>query len=508
MAKAKRKSSVNRFSVNSEQEKNHSKWIFLTAVTLVFVLLILLFSMSSLNKVIDEQKTPTETTVTDTTELLDGELGEEDQDLLGMAIGGFVEGNPDVVVNILPKMAVINPTTATAYIDSDNGQGHPFTIQVEAYPNDNTITVSEALKKLNHFKITLDYPVSSFEFVTAKVFSDVGETKMAGNWETTINDNDVNGIVIFEGQGNDPTSVFPYDQKVILAEFIFKPLKNVGMGIITLSNIEMVNSLDDGEEADIILVDPTNDEIEVNFNLKVYRDIDGDEFGRGGSIFTSGNDIPVGYIGNNQDCVDDKANDPIVDGYTCPINTAGCSYIAPDLIDLNADNLNLNAYYSSECAICQNPIGTEICDGIDNDCKNGIDDGNGAPPSCLDEGYDCGVFYLCKGGQMLDCNNEQYADELKLDGHDRCALNFPGSEFCDVSTGECVGDLSDCTDVQAQLTECQADLGVCEGNLVDCYNNNPNCDAVECTALGGQCTSNGDCLVEDGTGCTVNGGIL
>ncbi|MBT4540383.1 hypothetical protein HOC35_02625 [Candidatus Woesearchaeota archaeon] len=502
MAKAKRKSSVKKSSVYSKQKKNNSKWIFLTAVTLVFVLLIVLFLMSSLNTFIDEQKTPTDTQTTDTqmatdtTELMD----EEEQDLLGMAIGGFVEDDPDLVANILPKMAVINPTTATAYMDSANNPatGKSFTIQVEAYPKDSTINVPDALKKLNHFKITLGYSNAFFDFVNAVVYSDPG-TKMAGSWDTTFDDNDIS--VIFEGQGKDAASFFPYDEKVILAEFTFKPKKDLGTYSINLLGIEMINSLNNGAPADLIMVDPGNDHIEVNFNLKVYEDNDNDGYGKGGFDFTPSDNPLNGYVANNQDCNDDTANDPTIDvfgnPYACPDTKAGCIYGDPNTLDpYNLEGNNPHAYYSPECAICQNPsqLANEVCDGIDNNCGGGTDEG--VKPTCNDEGYECGVFYLCKGGQDLDCNNEPYADGLKLDGHKRCALEFAGvSEFCDVATGECVGDLSDCADIESELTQCQADLGECEGNLEDCYNNNPGCDADECAALGGECGANGYCVI-------------
>jgi hypothetical protein len=509
MAKAKRNISNKRpMTASLPQKKDNSKLVFLGAVTFVFILLIALFLMSG-NDVPETQTTQTGST--ETIELSDS--GEQEQDLLGMAISGFVENddsNPGVpqVNQAFPKYAVLNPKDATAYIDSANNAGNPFKIQVEASPYSNIVgDLPSSIAKVNHFEITITYPTSSFEFVTANIYSDPG-TDMAGGWDTTLNDDF--GVITFEGQGKDAASTFPYGEAVILAELTFKPKKNVGSDDITLADIYMMNSLDNGGEAVIISSDPVNDKITVNFNSKVYEDNDGDGYGKGGFAFTPGN-IPLpGYVANNQDCNDDTTNDPVYDNFNCPNTIAGCVYGDPNQMDENDPGFIPNSYFSPECAICQNPSvnANEVCDGIDNDCNGQVDDGSGAPPSCLDTGYNCGVFYSCKGQQLLDCNNEQYGDVLKLDGHDRCALEFQDTVFCDVAIGQCVGDLSDCSVLQEELTQCQADLGVCEGSLLDCFNNNPNCDDVECTTLGGQCTSNGDCLVEGGTGCTVAGNTL
>ncbi len=129
-----------------------------------------------------------------------------------------------------------------------------------------------------------------------------------------------------------------------------------------------------------------------------YRDRDGDGYGRWGRIWRC--EAPAGYADNNDDCddydenvhpgatevCDDKDNDcnGVVDdgadfntyyrdrdhdGYGNPDQTrVTCATTPPsgyvtDGTDCDDRNANIH------------PGATEVCDGVDNDCANGIDDG-------------------------------------------------------------------------------------------------------------------------------------
>ena len=152
---------------------------------------------------------------------------------------------------------------------------------------------------------------------------------------------------------------------------------------------------------------------------------------------------------NGNDCDDDNSNNPA----GCPASSAGCDET------------------KSECAICVHPGATEVCDGIDNNCVGGSDEGCVA---CTVGGSYIQDEY-CENGiwtsrtkliaiQLLDIVDKSVTDDYTLfcDSYQN-TLNYydywvPGMGAVErYLTGYYSGGGSDCTDL--------------EGNSIDCVNN-------------------------------------
>ena len=146
------------------------------------------------------------------------------------------------------------------------------------------------------------------------------------------------------------------------------------------------------------------------------------------------------------DCDDDASDDPSTCG-TCSCGTAEC---AP-------------------CARCINPGVPEVCDGIDNDCVDGIDQEPVASASCDDDLF-CTGLEFCASGSCQDG-----PDECPDDG-----LYCNGTESCDEDNDQCLHsgtpcqDGNDCTDDQCNETD-----DICEYSCAAVNNSDPCClDAV------------------------------
>jgi hypothetical protein len=499
-----------------------SKWIFLIGTTIVFLALILLFLMSG-----TEQATKT-TSLTESQSqatgaqpstpaeaaaqfITDNEENDEDTGgLIGMAITGFKELNPALNTLTLPVdngKAMINPKTGTVYTDTKTSPytPAPFVIQVEAIPHYAGSTDPNILRA-NNFEITLKYFAADFDFVSANVYSDTQgiPTKInnPASWKPTppvvTPDGAYNRVTFYAEGGSEASNYFPLNQDVILAELIFKPKKTTGIGQIILESVKVVK----GSWVISTNVDPNKNTASLSFNLKVYEDLDGDTYGNlNKPAYQDSANILPSYVKNAADCNDDKNPTPVImkdnNVWTCDKVTS-CTNIPPDNIVLNTIT-DYNDYYGPECAKCQKPGISEICDGIDNNCNGQKDEG--VAPTCGTK--NCGFFYMCKGSTLLDCNKnpDNPALILNFDGHEACQKFSPATPFCDVATGNCIASLGqDCTSCQNDLTACQTKLNTCIGNL-------PTCNIAECTTLGGTCNEKGQCIVP-GSSCTSVGSTV
>jgi len=160
-----------------------------------------------------------------------------------------------------------------------------------------------------------------------------------------------------------------------------------------------------------------------------------------------------------------------------------------------------------------NPGAVETCDGVDNNCVNGIDEEPAASASC-DNGLYCDgaescVSGSCQAGTAPDCDDGVgCTTDACNEGTDSCD-NTPDDGACDddlwCTGAETCDAVSDC---QAGSPPCEEPLGcdevndICTGCLTDedC-NDGVNCTEDACDA--GTCTNiPDDAACDDGLWCT------
>ena len=216
------------------------------------------------------------------------------------------------------------------------------------------------------------------------------------------------------------------------------------------------------------------------------------------------------------------------DGYGDPGSTA-CTYPERDCDDANPD---------------VNPGALEVCDGVDNNCAEGVDEEPGASASCDNDWYCDGEEYcesgVCQPGILVECGDGVgCTEDLCNEATDSCdnmadpglcdnGYFCDGAETCDVvndcqaGTPPVLDDGVSCTvDTCDELNDevvHTPDPGLCDNG--DFCDGAETCDVVnDCQAGGGDpctpplicnedidscvgCLVDGDC--DDGVGCTVD----
>ena len=230
-----------------------------------------------------------------------------------------------------------------------------------------------------------------------------------------------------------------------------------GLAAVNPAAVESCNDIDD--DCDGLLDDIDPDVIDP---LPWFADDDGDGFGDA-SIGVLACDVPLGFVSNDTDCddADFKVNpaaaeecdgldnncdglvddadpgviDPTawyddVDGDAFGAGVATVACLAPaGFVDNDADCDDLDFYV--------NPAAAEFCDGIDNDCNGGIDDG------VVDATWYADVDSDGFGDptvSVLDCSQPSGYVANPLDCDDTSALFAPGQpEICNGLDDDCDG---------------------------------------------------------------------
>ncbi|MFM9950346.1 MAG: MopE-related protein [Saprospiraceae bacterium] len=121
-----------------------------------------------------------------------------------------------------------------------------------------------------------------------------------------------------------------------------------------------------------------------------YTDADGDGYGDEGAIGTepvAGN-CPMGSVSNNEDCNDNNENINPLGTEICDNLDNNCNGVVDDGNDLDGDGYSIAQGDCDDCDDAVNPGETELCgNGIDENCNGQIDE-----PLAVDPVV-CGLFY-------------------------------------------------------------------------------------------------------------------
>jgi len=198
-----------------------------------------------------------------------------------------------------------------------------------------------------------------------------------------------------------------------------------------------------------------------------YIDYDGDGFGTDTEYFTiSDCDAPDGYVSNADDCDDtDAAVHPsateVCDGAdnncdgsidegllsTQYRDADGDGFGDPEGMEEQCGSADGYVLFADDCDDTDamvNPTALEVCDGIDNNCRDGIDEGMGGTMFMDSDGDGYGDPAL----PVDACEGVEGAVDNDLDCDDRNAEISPDAiEVCDGIDNDCDGGTDDAVDM-------------------------------------------------------------
>jgi hypothetical protein len=207
--------------------------------------------------------------------------------------------------------------------------------------------------------------------------------------------------------------------------------------------------------------------------------------------------------GIDNDCnhIKDEGCDDDDDGYADFYNM-GC--FGSFLSLLNGDELRSCEDYDGDCedndpvngvaASDINPDATEICDGIDNNCK-GICTGDGTTVCGL-------VLFACRAaGSEGTCNRIDEGCDNDGDGYADSSMTCTGS-FRDGNgnTPSCGTNSGDCDDTNPDINPNAPEI--CDGIDNNCNNDNGDYDTLSTTGIDEGCDDDGDGYADSSMTCT------
>jgi len=242
-----------------------------------------------------------------------------------------------------------------------------------------------------------------------------------------------------------------------------------------------------------------------------WPDSDGDGFGDESGTAVADCAQPAGHVADHTDCNDDDFDvHPGATEITCDSVDNDCDPATLDDPDGDGDGVGV-------CSDCNDdeaamfPGNTEICDGLDNDCNDSIDDGLpleeywpdadsdgfgdaeaepvdacAAPPGHVANASDC-------DDDDLDVNPD--ADEVTCDGKDNDCDPSTADEVDLDSDG--VGSCSDCNDSEATVYPGAEEI--CNDALDNDCDGNTDTDDTDCGATTNP-NDDGGCGCRGGTG--------
>ena len=244
--------------------------------------------------------------------------------------------------------------------------------------------------------------------------------------------------------------------------------------------------------------------VDEGVKITYYVDIDGDGWGVENSV-TQACAPPPGYAPQAGDCNDNipEANPEAVE--VCDGLDNDCDLSTDEEMGQTTCGLGPCQHTVENCIngvpqVCDPFLGQvlEMCDGVDNDCNGGVDDGNpGGGGNCQVQG----LLGECAKG-TLNCVNGAHLCQQTY---------FGGSETCDGLDNNCNGQPDEGDPGGGGNCQVPGKSGICANGTLHCVNGSPQCQQTEfgqqeiCDNLDNNCNGIVDDVPGVGGYCSVPG---
>ena len=258
-----------------------------------------------------------------------------------------------------------------------------------------------------------------------------------------------------------------------------------------------------------------DNDVDEGVGVTWYEDNDSDGYGNG-SVSAVSCDAPTGYVGNALDCDDfnaatnpgsyeicDQADNDCDGSVDEDAINATVFYVDGDLDGYGSTASSTSACdaptgYADNDSDCNdadpavNPLATEFCDSVDNDCDGVIDESDAADANTWYQDLDSDGFGN-SGSQTTSCAQPSGYVTDSTDCDDTAAsTNTQGTELCDLIDNDCDGEVDEDDAADAQTWYQDSDL--------DGYGT-ASSTATACSVPSGYSVLNTDC---DDSSSSVN----